>query len=272
MSASQVPKRDAHAEVLDNAPVVPGVHRMVLALPGAAGAFRPGQFFQARVFPDGLDPLLRRPFSPSELGEDRLTFVYQVVGRGTRALAALHRGDRVDVLYPLGRGYTLPEKGGGALLVGGGCGSPTLAVLARALRKAGCSVRAALGAQSACSLLEVPALRALADRVALATDDTSAGEARTAVDAAARILDALDAPPARVYGCGPEPMLRALADLTAARGLPCEVSLEARMACGFGACMGCVVRVRDPRAPEGTAYERVCQDGPVFDVQRIVWD
>jgi dihydroorotate dehydrogenase electron transfer subunit len=274
MSAAPPTKRNLTAAVLANGPVAPGFCRMVLDLRGADRLFAPGQFFQLRVRPDGLDPLLRRPFAPSEVEADYLAFVYAVVGRGTEAMAALAAGDAVEVLLPLGRGYTLPpEPATHAVLVGGGCGAPSLLVLAQSLAARGNPVHIALGAQTASGLLEVDAMRGVARHLELATDDGTAGLEGHAVAAAAGLLDRLPAgTPVRLYGCGPEPMLRGLAELAALRQAPCEVSLEARMACGFGACVGCVVKVRDEARDEGFVYRKACQDGPVFDAATLLWD
>ncbi|MFH0911116.1 MAG: dihydroorotate dehydrogenase electron transfer subunit [Planctomycetota bacterium] len=267
-------KRDVLTHIVSNECVGPGFFRMEIELEGAEAVFRPGQFFELRIFPESLDPLLRRPFAPSELKPGGLAFVYAVVGRGTRAMTDLHAGDPVSVLYPLGRGFTLPEeKDARAVLAGGGSAAPSLLVLALTLARRGTAVHAAYGATTREALVVAEDLRAIASEVRLATDDGSEGLQGTAVDAAAGILDELQgASPIRVYGAGPEAMLSALARLAGARGRPCEVSIEARMACGFGACMGCVVRVKDASRPEGFVYQRVCQDGPVFDAAFLAWE
>jgi dihydroorotate dehydrogenase electron transfer subunit len=267
-------KRDCDALVLSNSRVAPGFFRMVVSLENADSIFRPGQFFQLRIDPKSLDPLLRRPFAPSETFPDTMAFVYAVVGHGTRVMSELHEGDRVSVLCPLGNCFALPEeKNAQALLVGGGCGAPSLLTLARALGSAGHAVHVALGARTQCSLLEVEAMAALAARLEVATDDGSHGIRGHAISAAETILSDLDPDlPVRIYACGPDPMLRALSALAEDRGIPCQVSLEARMACGFGACVGCVVKVRDATRPEGFAFRKVCCDGPVFDSREIVWE
>jgi dihydroorotate dehydrogenase electron transfer subunit len=267
------PKRDVPVDILANGPVAPGFYRCVVGLEGAKSAFAPGQFFQLRVQPGGLDPLLRRPFAPSEIEDDYLAFVYAVVGRGTELLSGLSSGDRVEILYPLGNGWSRPQPGEAALLVGGGCGTPSLLVWAQALVEAGHPVYVATGARSDSVLLEADALQQIATGMAVATDDGSTGRQGHAVDAAIGLIDEIPVgTPLRLYGCGPEPMLRGLCRLAAERDLPCEVSLEVRMACGFGACVGCVVPIRDAEAPEGFRYRKACQDGPVFDASTILWE
>ncbi len=260
-------KIDAPAEVAENVETAPGFRRMRLRCPALAGAFRPGQFFQLRV--GGGDLFLRRPFAPSEYTADGLVFVYALAGKGTERMAALSPGDRVSVLAPLGNGYSVPPGVRSALLVGGGCGGPSLAPLAESLRASGVRTTAVLGARTAATLLERGLFERAADRLVLATDDGSLGVRGTVVDAYRRggSAEPVDA----VYACGPVPMLRAVGALARELGVrQCEVSLEERMACGFGACMGCVVAVRAEEG--GFAYRRVCHDGPVFNAEALAWE
>lgn len=262
-------KRDVSAVVLENVRVAPGFHRMRLGAARLAGAFRPGQFFQMRFSADAGGPFLRRPFAPSAFHEDGFSFVYAVVGSGTRAMALLGAGARVHVLAPLGNGYRLPDPGSRALLLGGGCGAPSLAPLAERLRADGCHVTVLLGARAADALLEQETFGKAANRLVVSTDDGSRGCRGTVVDAFRRERDDIGRPD-RVYACGPLPMLRAAAELAAELGAPCQVSLEERMACGFGACMGCAVPVRSGAG--ASVFRRVCHDGPVFDAEALAWD
>ncbi len=265
-------KIDEPATIRDNLEIAPGFWRMSLAAPRLGASFRPGQFFQLQIETPGLTPLLRRPFAPAEYDATGFTFVYAVVGEGTQRMSGLEPGARVAVLGPLGQGYILPAPGGRALLVGGGCGVPSLRPLAAALAAQRTEVYAAVGARTACAVLEKEELKRHAMLLALATDDGSTGHHGHAVDAAEALLDGLDgAVRPTVYGCGPWPMLRGLAALCAERGLNCQVSLEERMACGFGACMGCAVAVEADNS-DGYVYKRVCADGPVFPAEAIVWD
>lgn len=260
-------KLDIVAEVIENMETSPGYRRMRLRAPELAGVFSPGQFFQLRIASEAGGPFLRRPFAPSETLPDGFAFVYAVVGVGTRLMARLPSASRVGIVAPLGRGYTLLERGGEAILVGGGCGGPSLGPLAESLSRAGVGVTVVLGARSACHLLGRTYLEQHARKVIVATDDGSEGVEGTVVTALERRLDS--SPAGRIYACGPLPMLRAVAGIAASRGVACEVSLEERMACGFGACVGCVV---ETVAPDGTTvYRRVCHDGPVFDAAIIRW-
>lgn len=263
-------KQDVQAEIVENAAVAPGFRRMRLKAPQLAGAFSPGQFFQLRIEADGAEPFLRRPFAPSETGPEGFSFVYAVVGDGTRRMAALQPGRMVGVLAPLGTAYTLPESPTDALLIGGGCGAPSLAPLARALKQKGCRVHALIGARTSEVLLEHETYASIADRLIISTDDGTRGCRGTVIDALAN--EAPESLPefGMIYACGPARMLKAAAALAAERGVSCEVSLEERMACGFGACVGCVVATHGDSGTQ--VYKRVCHDGPVFDARRIVWD
>ncbi len=262
-------KRDAAAVILENAEAAPGVYRMRVQAPELAGAFAPGQFFQIRLGETGSGFFLRRPFAPSEYLDDGFAFQYALAGNGTRAMSLMRQGDAVSVLAPLGAAYTPLPSGANALLAGGGCGAPSLAPLARRLREDGVRVTVILGARTGSALLECEAFSRAADRLILATDDGSMGCRGTIVDAyrfEKENIGAFD----RLYACGPLPMLRAAAILARENGVDCEVSLEERMACGFGACMGCVVPVLAEGS--GPAYRRVCHDGPVFNSRTLDWD
>lgn len=262
--------QDVAAVVVENETVAPGYCRMRLRVPELAGAFQPGQFFQLRIGDNAHSGFfLRRPFAPSDYCEDGLAFVYAVVGEGTSHLASLAPGEKVSVLAPLGKGYALAGREETAVLFGGGCGSPSLVPLAERLHADGVRVITVLGARSAATLLEAEAF-ARYGRLHTATDDGSGGLHGTVVDAFERELRGAISGGVRFYGCGPLPMLRAVAKLAEGEGAVCEVSLEQRMACGFGACMGCAVAVRDGKG--GSVYRRVCHEGPVFNAADLAWD
>jgi dihydroorotate dehydrogenase electron transfer subunit len=261
-------KRDRTVAVTGNQEIAPGFFRMRLALPSANRVFSPGQFFQLAVGTGTTAPFLRRPFAPAELSPESFAFVYAVVGEGTRLMSRLRPGDRVGLLAPLGKGYARPVSGSRVVLAGGGGGGPSLGPLAAALRENGTEVISILGARTAGRLVGGDSLEPGSHRLVSCTDDGSAGFAGTAADAlAAEIAGGrVDA----VFACGPAPMLKAVARITAAKNIPCQVSMEERMACGFGACVGCVVEMLLPDG-KGTKYGRVCHDGPVFDAGTIVW-
>lgn len=249
-------------------------HRLRVQWPGFAG-FAPGQF--AMVSPGAIgsaercDPLLPRPMAiyraEPGAGGGEVEILYKVHGRGTALLADARPGERVRVVGPLGRPFPLPAAGQAALLVGGGTGIASLYELAsRARAASGARVAVLLGARSAGDLMAVADFEALGVDVRIATEDGSAG-ARGLVTA---LLDAAlaedTARGALVYACGPTPMMRAAADVAAAHGCGCIVSLENRMACGVGVCLGCAAPVR------AGGYALVCRRGPVFDADDVAWD
>ncbi len=262
-------KLDAAAAVIENAEAAQGLYRMRIQAPDLAGVFAPGQFFQLRLGGAGSAFFLRRPFAPAEYLDDGFAFYYALAGNGTREMSRMRPGTMVNVLAPLGNAYTPLPSGGNALLAGGGCGAPSLAPLAKRLREEGVRVTAILGARTASGLPDFETLFHGVDRLIIATDDGSRGCRGTIVDAyrsERKDIGSFD----RLCACGPLPMLRAAAALARENGADCEVSLEERMACGFGACMGCAVPVLAEGG--GPAYRRVCHDGPVFNSRTLDWN
>lgn len=240
-------------------------------------------------------PLLRRPLSLAgradrDDGTAELTLIHRVVGAGTAWLAEAQAGQVVSVLGPLGNGFTIHRDRALAAVIGGGVGIPPMLYLAEALTAAGVEVVAFAGARSA-ALLPLtldPAVEPaddgrptrcaveFAERGApavVATDDGSAGVAGMVHEAFAAWLRARR--PAgedlAVYACGPEPMMRAVADVAAGADAACELALERHMACGIGTCQGCVVKIKADTT-DGWTYKLVCTDGPVFKAEDIVWD
>jgi len=223
----------------------------------------PGQFYMltaAERWGGGEDerPFLPRAFSVLRVADGRLQFMLEDVGPGTARLCELGAGDGLWVTGPLGLGFGAPRDGRRALLCGGGVGTAPLAIWQDELLAAGLPAPALLGFRDAAHA-EGAALLA---NPRVATDDGSAGEHHGLVtDLLAAELDA--DPHATVYACGPPPMLEAVRALCAARGVPAQLALEAGMACGFGACFGCVVPTRDG------GYVRLCVDGPVLDAAAL---
>ncbi|WP_418449820.1 dihydroorotate dehydrogenase electron transfer subunit [Alistipes sp.] len=229
------------------------VRRMVLA--GDTSALtRPGQFVNLLV--EGC--YLRRPISVADWDGESLTLIYKVVGRGTARLARMLPGERLDLLTGLGNGFDPAAGAGEALLVGGGAGVPPLIGLARRLRERGRGVTAVVGFNTACEAFGIEALQAAGARTIVATADGSLGVGGLVTDAIAAAHPAYG----YFYACGPLPMLRALCQTLPTPG---EVSLEERMGCGFGACMGCTCQTAGgPR--------RICLEGPVFRKEEIRWN
>ncbi|MFQ5456939.1 MAG: dihydroorotate dehydrogenase electron transfer subunit, partial [Myxococcota bacterium] len=225
-----------------------------LALPAFAPP-APGQFVMLRVT-EGGDPLLGRAmaiYRSSRRGRGAtVDVVYRVVGRGTALLAAAAPGRKLWVLGPLGGAFRLPPAGGRAVLVGGGTGIASLHLLGQALRRRRVIERVALiGARTKTELLCRQDFRALGARVRVSTDDGTAGLRGTVTDLLEKTLGGAVRPPDAAYVCGPTPMMESAWRVCERAGIPCQVSLEGPMACGFGVCLGCAVpcRVADPSAP-----------------------
>jgi dihydroorotate dehydrogenase electron transfer subunit len=239
---------------------------LVLDAPGIAGAAEPGQFAAFAVGGPGSAMLLRRSIAIAGADGGRVTVVVAPHGPGSTWLAGLREGERVDVVGPLGRPFPLPPPGTPALLVGGGYGAAALVGLAARLRAQGSPVTSVAGAATAdrlCSLAELGAH----GEVVVTTDDGSAGRTGWVTDAVAERLAGAGSGPGVVHACGPMGMLRAVAGLATAAGVPSWVAVEESMACGIGVCMTCVLPVvgEDGRS----RFARSCTEGPVFAGDRV---
>lgn len=244
------------------------------------------------------EAMLRRPFSLSGSAGRAVELVHRVVGSGTRWLAHLSIGDGVDLLGPFGNGFDLPPDRSVGLIVGGGVGLGPMLYLGETLQHAGWRAVAFVGAMSADLLavefdqhvkprkdglptLSVRHFNRLGYPTVVSTDDGSLGLHGRVTDSLKLLLDSqsrLDASQSVVFTCGPTAMMRAVAELAATYGLPCQVCLEQAMACGMGACQSCVVRIRDDQSPQGTSaqgvpwrYRLSCTEGPVFPADTVVW-
>jgi len=264
--------------ILSNAEVSPGYWRMRLTAPQEFASAEPGQFVMVRVS-GVIDPLLRRPFgifdvgvhTPAQSGAVSQPFfemLYRVVGKGTAQLSALHGSDLLDILGPLGSGFDLGPADEEKLIVGGGVGLAPLYLLARELVKKS-AVRLFAGGRTRDDILCITEFERLGVECYTATEDGSLGEQGLVTEALLRRLEALQGR-ATIYACGPHGMLNAVAGIAAARNIPCQVSLEGYMACGVGACLGCVAPGRGHSA-ETPDFRCVCTEGPVFESGQLKW-
>jgi dihydroorotate dehydrogenase electron transfer subunit len=247
-------------------------HSITLVAPEVADKAKPGQFIEVAV-PEGRNFLLRRPFSIHEASRrggwaGTLEIVLDPIGPGTAWLAGVKTHDVLDVIGPLGRAFSYPAELTSCLLVGGGYGAAPLYFLAEELRARNKNVHMILGAREHERVFKPIEAKRLADSVVVTTEDGSMGER-------GRVTDALPSAVARtgaevVYACGPNPMLRAVAEYCQSRGIPCQVAVEEMMACGLGVCWTCAVPViaKDGR---GWWNLRACLEGPVFNGGRIWW-
>jgi len=248
-----------------------------IACPPIANQIKPGQFVMLRVSKDRT-PLLRRPFSiyksyplnhPEKKKRGSLVIVYKRVGKGTQKMTALKRGEKVELIGPLGNGFTLPPlpSSENNILIGGGMGIVSLFSLTETL--GGRNLSVFIGGRTRDDILCVDDFKRLNSKVLVATEDGSLGVRGTVVDLFFSERGNFKRNEKySIYACGPVAMLKALAKTVAFRNFACQASLEARMGCGFGACWGCVVKTRHSKTP----YQRVCKDGPVFRLEDIVWE
>jgi dihydroorotate dehydrogenase electron transfer subunit len=264
------------ALVLDQQPVASATYRLRLHCPQIAGSGRAGQFVLLRVTRT-LEPLLRRPFSFHRLlpAEGVIEVLYKVVGRGTHLLSQALPGARLNLLGPLGNGFSLPpEPGRPVALLAGGIGiAPLFALLARLLAAgwASSSVRLFYGARSADELLAPEEFAAFGIPVTWTTDDGSLGDKGFVTDALGKALETGAFRPAFLYACGTLAMQYQVARLAAVHRIAAELSLEALMACGVGACLGCALPAPHPSDPTADHYLHVCKDGPIFSPGSIQW-
>lgn len=238
-------------EIVENKPLTDQVFRMVLR-GDTASITAPGQFVNIRL--EGN--FLRRPISVCDYTNDTLTIIYKVVGKGTAQLSAMKAGSTLDLLTGLGNGYDLTVSGNQPVLLGGGVGVPPMYNLAKKLLAQGKSVRVILGFNTRSEVFYEAEFKALGCQVTVTTADGSYGVKGFATTP----LSDLDY--TYFYTCGPEPMLKAVWNATHTSG---QMSFEARMGCGFGACMGCSCKTL-------TGYKRICKDGPVMRKEEILWE
>ena len=220
----------------------------------------PGQFVQVRV--DGSpSTYLRRPISIHDVdyGQNEISLLVQQIGEGTRHLASANKGDIINMVLPLGNGFTLPEKEEKVLLVGGGIGIAPLYYFAKMLNEKGIRPTLLLGGKSESDLLRLADYQSLGETF-VTTEDGSLGEKGFVTQHSVWQKQSFD----KIYVCGPKPMMKAVAKLAAEKNVWCEVSLENLMACGLGACLCCVEDTID-------GHVCVCKEGPVFNTRRLKW-
>jgi len=279
---AEAPRRQTRALLLDKREVAPRHFEFRLRSASIARSARAGQF--VHILPRAceseadeswsFDPLLRRAFSIMDIEDDEFLVLFRVEGRGTQTLARAVAGQWLDLIGPLGNGFSIEDlvPAHSALLVGGGVGVPPMVLTARELKLRGARATMLIGARTGADVLCESRFSALGATVRVATDDGSRGRAGR-VDAL--LLEALESENNPVVlACGPYPMLRAVARLCLEKDVPCQVSLEENMPCGIGVCNGCVVPMISAESEAGDdygRYRRICVNGPVCDAREIAW-
>jgi dihydroorotate dehydrogenase electron transfer subunit len=266
--------KDIATQVIRNDDLGHGYHLIEFATPGLT-EMQPARFFMIGI--PGSETLLRRPFSIcgangtfADGAPDAAQVLYKVVGKGTALLALLKPGAPLNVLGPLGNGFTSPpEPAARPVILAGGIGAAPFPALVAALQSEHPRAMMFYGGRTRHDLPLLGWFEERADLV-VTTDDGSRGRKGLVTEPLVEMLADADPAALKLYACGPEPMLKAVARLARERGLDCELSLEAHMACGFGVCLGCVVPTRRGSSPDIT-YDRVCVEGPVMRPEVLAW-
>jgi dihydroorotate dehydrogenase electron transfer subunit len=258
----EVMKEIKHAMIQENRMIAPGMYSMTLQAEDIAKLAKPGQF--VNLYCKGEARLLPRPISICEINKEEgtINLIYAVVGKGTGEFSQLEEGDTVEVLGPLGNGFMIDENKKKHIVVGGGVGTPPLLELVKHLKG---EIDVYLGFRSYPILVED--FESLGARVHIATEDGS-------VDFKGNVLELMKKENANgdiIYACGPKPMLKAVSEWAASNDIPMQVSLEERMACGIGACVGCVCKTKK-KEDKDWQHRKVCKDGPVFWHTEVIWD
>lgn len=256
---------ETHGVVTKNVRIGAEAFLMELDCPDVAVASLPGQFVMVRCA-EGLDPLTGRPFSIADIDGDRIHLGYIVIGRGTGLMAEMDVGTRVGVIGPLGKPFDYERPAKHHVMVAGGIGSAPFPLLARGIAEAQPEVERVvlLGGRTKDHLYFHDRFVELGCDVRAATDDGSAGHHGFVTDL---MKPYVGQPDVKFYGCGPTPMFLAMNSVLSGSDTPCEISVEPIMACGFGACYGCVVPLRKG---DGFEYVKSCQEGPTFEIRDLV--
>jgi dihydroorotate dehydrogenase electron transfer subunit len=259
---------DHQAKVVFNRQINPITFLMGIDAADIASAAKPGQFVMLRVH-EGIDPLLRRPFSICGIDDQNILLIlYKTVGRGSVMLSEKRPGEKLWVMGPLGNGFNLPVPGSKAILVAGGIGVAPLNFLAGSIKET--QMEFMIGFASSGDIIPSGQITGSDINPSIATDDGSFGYPGMVTGLLIECLDRNihESDKLLIYACGPMPMLKKTAAIAAGRNITCHVSLEALMACGLGACQGCAIKII-PR--DQSPYRHVCKDGPVFLSSDIDW-
>ena len=253
-------KKQVMAEIIRHTSLSDGIFDMTLKAEEIAKEAKAGQFIS--VYLNNKSKILPRPISICGIDKEAgtLRIVYRTVGDGTKELSDYKEGEMVKILGPLGNGFTQKDKK--AILIGGGIGIPPMLEL---MKQLDCDKTAVLGYRDSDMFLK-DEFEAVCD-VKVATEDGSQGAKGTVIDA----IEKYGVEGKIIYACGPMPMLKALAVYAEEHGMEAQISLEERMACGIGACLGCICKTKEKDHHTNVNNTRICKDGPVFDAKEVVF-
>lgn len=255
--------KDIRAKILSNEKIGHAYYKMAIDASHIAKTAKPGQFVQIKCS-DSPEPLLRRPLSIHK----RVEVLYEVVGKGTEILSKKQKGEYLDILGPLGNGFSLPEASSlepRAIIIAGGIGAAPLVFLAEELKKKNVKTVVLIGAKTKKLILCEKDFKKFTSEVYVSTDDGTYGSKGFVSRLFHNILKTTERGfETIVYVCGPHGMLKCIADICRERNFECQVSLEEKMACGIGVCLGCVVKTK-------SGNKLACKDGPVFNANGLIW-
>lgn len=248
------------ASVYSQECIAPDIYSMWIKTENIAKEAAAGQFVS--LYGRDASRLLPRPISICEVRNDRIRIVYRVAGAGTKEISQYVQGDEIELLGPLGNGFSLQKKS--AMLIAGGIGVPPMVELAKELKENGAErIISVLGYRDGNLFLKEELEKY--SKVFVATEDGSIGVKGNVIN----VIQEHKLTAEIIYSCGPKPMLRAVKEFGIGNGIETQISLEERMACGIGACLGCVCQSVDIDAHSHVHNKRVCKDGPVFDAREV---
>lgn len=255
------------AKLLEKIKLKENIYHFKVEAPEMVDIAKPGHFIEIRVSKN-TEPFLRRPISIHNMDKEKgiLEFIFQVKGEGTKILSEKNIGETIDIIGPLGNGTFEYENYQNIAIIGGGIGVFPLYELAKSAKKNNRNVNIYLGFRSKDFVLLEDEFKSVSDNFILTTDDGSYSQKGFAINFLEKDIDSgkIDS----IYACGPLPMLKAVRKLAIDKNIPCQISLEERMGCGLGVCLGCAVKTaKSPKeAPE---YWHVCKGGPVFEAKDV---
>ncbi len=256
------------AKILDHEELAPGTWRLRLKNPRISCEVRPGQFVMVSVGSgeEIPSPILKRALAVYQADESSLSLIIRIEGDGTRKICQLAPGNSLNLVGPLGNGFDLDRAAGKySVITAGGSGIASVYLLARELRQRGEKACLVYGGRSASDLAGLEDFKELDIPVFTATEDGSSGFKGLVTGALEQVLAGLEGESPSLYTCGPNPMMKAVTKLAAEKSIPCQLSVEIKMACGFGVCLGCAVKT--------TRGNRLaCTHGPVFDASEFIWE
>ena len=255
------------AKLLEKEELKPGIFKFSVQADEIVNTAKPGNFIEIRVN-DDIEPFLRRPISIHNMDREKgiLEFIFQVKGKGTTILAKRNEGELIDIVGPLGFGAFKYSNFKNLAVIGGGIGVFPLYELAKSAKNENKNVNTYLGFRNKDLVVLENEFKQVSNQLTITTDDGSYAQKGFAIDFLKKDIEVgkIDS----IYACGPLPMLRAVRELALEKNIPCQISLEERMACGLGVCLGCAVKTaKSPKdAPE---YWHVCKAGPVFQAKDV---